>query len=207
MLRLLSLFPRVLALSRASSGRRLASSVSEIDKAALARLLQQRSARPLLIDVREPDEFRAGAIPTAVNVPLGQIESVLRDAGEWRRIVGVAPPPPQAGEQVVFYCRSGRRSAMAAAVAAHLGLRAVNYLGSYLDWSSAPPITANDIPQQVEAADQAMLDADAAQNRCEVPREWRPHVRCRYQSPHALSLMLLHAIQRNATHRIRWAGL
>jgi rhodanese-related sulfurtransferase len=54
----------------------------------------------LLLDVRTPGEFASGHLPGAVNVPIDALEA---EAGE------IA-----AGREVVVYCRSGRRSAMAA---------------------------------------------------------------------------------------------
>ena len=53
-----------------------------------------------LIDVREPDEFAAGSLPAAVNIPL---ERLLGDPGQLDR-----------GRRVVLLCRSGRRSGVAA---------------------------------------------------------------------------------------------
>ncbi len=57
---------------------------------------------PVLIDVRESDEFEAGHIPGARHVPRGHLES---------RIEGAAPDRSQ---RVVLYCASGNRSALAA---------------------------------------------------------------------------------------------
>jgi molybdopterin/thiamine biosynthesis adenylyltransferase/rhodanese-related sulfurtransferase len=58
--------------------------------------------RPLLIDVREQHEFEAGHIPGAIHVPRGHLES---------RIDGKAGDRSQ---QIVLYCASGQRSALAA---------------------------------------------------------------------------------------------
>lgn len=50
-----------------------------------------------IIDVREPFEYQAGHVDGAVNIPVGEIQSVElpRD------------------EAIVVYCRSGARSGMA----------------------------------------------------------------------------------------------
>jgi sulfur-carrier protein adenylyltransferase/sulfurtransferase len=58
--------------------------------------------RPVLIDVRETDEFTTGHIPGAKHVPRGYLES---------RIEGVVPDH---ATQIVLYCASGNRSAYAA---------------------------------------------------------------------------------------------
>lgn len=57
-----------------------------------------------LVDVREPHEFAAYAIPGAVNVPLSTIRS------------GAVPDAVAAGEEVLVYCAAGVRSAQAVAI-------------------------------------------------------------------------------------------
>jgi rhodanese-related sulfurtransferase len=61
-----------------------------------------------VVDVRTPAEFAAGHVPGAVNIPFDEI---ARRAGE----LG-GPETP-----VVLYCRSGRRSAIAADALRRLG--------------------------------------------------------------------------------------
>lgn len=82
-----------------------------------------------VIDVREPSEFAGGAIPGAVNVPLGRLragaEAALRDAGVERG----------AGAPVIFVCHSGMRSRLACnAMAEVLGERALNLAGGMSRW-------------------------------------------------------------------------
>lgn len=38
-------------------------------------------------------------------------------------------------DNIIFYCRSGRRSETACEIARSKGLSAKNYLGSYLEWA------------------------------------------------------------------------
>jgi phage shock protein E len=52
------------------------------------------------VDVRSEDEFRDGAYPGAVNIPLHELAA---------RMVEI-----ERGRKVVLYCASGARSAMAA---------------------------------------------------------------------------------------------
>ncbi|KAM0753753.1 endoplasmic reticulum protein [Meredithblackwellia eburnea MCA 4105] len=89
----------------------------------------------LLIDVREPDEVAQGNIPSSVNVPLSSFEKSLSlDEGDFTKIHGFHKPTK--GQQIIFYCRSGKRSATALDLAKRAGYRAVrNYEGSWLDWS------------------------------------------------------------------------
>ena len=62
-----------------------------------------------LVDVREPHEFAAYAIPGAVNVPLSTIRS------------GAVPDAVAAGEEVLVYCAAGVRSAQAVAILQEAG--------------------------------------------------------------------------------------
>jgi thiosulfate/3-mercaptopyruvate sulfurtransferase len=92
----------------------------------------------VLLDVRTPGEYdgtrgsgcdpRQGHIPHARNV---DTFTLLRSApDELEALVG-AP----AGAEVVAYCHSGQRSAMATEVLRSHGYAARNYVGSWHEWS------------------------------------------------------------------------
>ncbi|GGQ24927.1 rhodanese-like domain-containing protein [Streptosporangium sandarakinum] len=76
-----------------------------------------------LLDVRENDEWRAGHAPTAVHIPLGELQ------------VRAGEVPPDAPVYVI--CRSGGRSAHAAAWLNHVGRDAINVGGGMQAWGSA----------------------------------------------------------------------
>jgi len=77
-----------------------------------------------IIDVREARDFRQGHIPNARLLPL---PSILAEPAEI----------PQDG-QVVFVCRSGRRSARAAYVLQKKGFANISVLqGGILGWEAA----------------------------------------------------------------------
>jgi len=81
---------------------------------------------PLLVDVREVDEYHAGALPGAVLVPRGVLE---RDA---------AGALPDTGAEVVLYCAGDARSALAARVLQEMGYISVRYLeGGFDAWRDA----------------------------------------------------------------------
>ena len=90
---------------------------NRITPAQARQLMQQRAG---LWDVRTPAEYAAGHIPGAHNIPLDRLEEQL-------------PNLPSNGHPVIVYCRSGRRSAMAAELLAQAGRRVYD-LGSINCW-------------------------------------------------------------------------
>ncbi|KAH0838593.1 Rhodanese-like domain-containing protein [Lanmaoa asiatica] len=89
-----------------------------------------------LIDVREPDEVMQGSIPSSVNLPLSVLANSLNlNAQAFRSQHGFDKPGK--AQEVVFYCRSGKRSASACDIARRNGYENIaNYEGSWLDWVS-----------------------------------------------------------------------
>ena len=75
--------------------------------------IQSNISSPIIIDVRSPQEFATGSIEGAVNLPLkGLPDSLLSEGIEL-------------DEEVVVYCRSGRRSAQAKTVLKAAGFELV----------------------------------------------------------------------------------
>ena len=61
-----------------------------------------------------------GAIPSAVNVPLTELSSAFGMRGaDWHRAYGF--PKPTKEQELIFYCRSGKRSTTACDVAKRNG--------------------------------------------------------------------------------------
>lgn len=83
---------------------------------------EQKSMRDgILLDVREPHEFKSGHIPGAKNLPLSQLKS---------RINEVPKDKP-----VLLYCQSGMRSKRAAALFKKNGISSiVNLQGGIMAW-------------------------------------------------------------------------
>jgi rhodanese-related sulfurtransferase len=83
-----------------------------------------RNGRLLLVDVREPNETAVERFPEAVLVPLSSFDP--------------AAIPEPAGREVVFACRSGRRSVTASLVAQEQGFPYGSHLaGGILAWKAA----------------------------------------------------------------------
>lgn len=80
-----------------------AGSVARVDGAAAREAV---GSGAMLVDVRTPEEFEAGHIEGAVNVPVDQVGASDVFEGQ---------------ETIVVYCRSGRRSAAAAQQLAGMG--------------------------------------------------------------------------------------
>jgi thiosulfate/3-mercaptopyruvate sulfurtransferase len=103
--------------------------------------LNERLGEPglVLLDVRRADEFagevvapcdpRAGRIPGARHLDVAQLLAAP-DVEAVRTLVGA-----EAGAEVIAYCHSGSRSAMAVDVLAAAGYDARNYAGSWHEWS------------------------------------------------------------------------
>jgi phage shock protein E len=69
---------------------------------------------PIIIDVREPEEFAAGHVKGALNLPLSKLSD---DSTQLKDI------PKSA--KVVLYCNTGRRSGLAMDVLNRLGYKDV----------------------------------------------------------------------------------
>ena len=100
--------------------------------------LVDRLGAVAILDVRTEREYdgtggqacdpRQGHIPGARHLDLYRMFELTPD--EVRAAVGLP-----AGAEVIAYCHSGGRSAMAAQVLGSLGYNARNYVGSWHEWS------------------------------------------------------------------------
>ncbi|KAJ4355251.1 hypothetical protein N0V95_003081 [Ascochyta clinopodiicola] len=97
-------------------------------------ILENPSDSRLLIDVREPHEYDANSIPTAINLPItSHPDALLLSESEFQDQFGFAKPPTN--KEVVFFCKAGVRSKAAAGIARQAGYTNVGeYMGSWNDW-------------------------------------------------------------------------
>ena len=87
-----------------------------------AAIMMKEESGYVILDVRRPDEFAAGHIPNAINVPNETIGTAE-----------IAELPNK--DQLIFvYCRSGRRSKEAAEKLVKLGYTNIVEFGGILDW-------------------------------------------------------------------------
>src|SRR4051795_7711890 len=95
--------------------------IREVDTAEADELRRQPGA--VVLDVREPDEYEQGAIPDALHIPRGQLESSIEG-----RVTDRATP-------LIVHCAGGTRSAFAAQTLAQLGYTdVVSVAGGFNKW-------------------------------------------------------------------------
>jgi len=97
-------------------------SVSSIKPLELNEKLKN-GTRPLVIDVRQPDEYRSGHIAGAKLIPLDTLSRRIKELPQNREIVCV--------------CASGNRSNSATRILVKAGFKAVNMQGGMLSWRRA----------------------------------------------------------------------
>ncbi len=109
------------------------SPIREIDHAELDAL---RAKGAPFIDVREPGEFAEGRIPGAVNIPRGVLEFEV----DGHPAVNCIKDPALSHREtpVILSCRSGARSALAAAALKDLGFaEPVSLAGGFMGWTNS----------------------------------------------------------------------
>jgi phage shock protein E len=97
-----------------------------ISQAELLTRIDKKDPDVVVLDVRTPAEFAAGHVPGARNVSHDQLAAKLPELGDLK------------DKQVVLYCRSGRRSQLAAETLSKAGFTKLRHLeGDYLAWEEA----------------------------------------------------------------------
>lgn len=99
----------------------------------------------LFVDVREAHEVTEGVIPGAVHIPLERVETAINpDSPYYNAAFDDAA-------EIVFYCASGRRSAVAAQRATETGFRQVSHVeGGIRAWADAGgPVQAVRAPDRL----------------------------------------------------------
>lgn len=95
--------------------------VRHVTSAEAIRLLNQEKG--LLMDVREPDEYRTGHVPNAMNVPLSGLAGSLKQIEKYKSL------------PLIVCCRTSQRSARAAVTLRKQGFANVQVLaGGMLGW-------------------------------------------------------------------------
>jgi rhodanese-related sulfurtransferase len=95
---------------------------TDIDPADLAELMQREGEAAQVIDVREPHEREAGHIARTGHIPMNELAARAGEIDKERT--------------VVFYCRVGVRSDMAAQAFRASGYRALSMSGGLVRWAA-----------------------------------------------------------------------
>jgi sulfur-carrier protein adenylyltransferase/sulfurtransferase len=109
--------------------------VDEVDVAALKSNIDDRERTPIIVDVRERDEWEQGHVPGARFIPRGFLEMRIEEQ------------VPEKDQPVYLYCAGGVRSIFAAQALQQLGYEnAISVAGGFGAWKDAGyPF---DIPRQ-----------------------------------------------------------
>ena len=76
----------------------------------------------IILDVRTQEEYDEGHVPGAILIPNTEIENRAEEE------------LPDKAQLILVYCRSGRRSKLAAQILADLGYTNVKEFGGIIDW-------------------------------------------------------------------------
>ena len=87
-----------------------------------AKQIMDTEAGYIILDVREQDEYDEGHIPDAILIPYTQIEEKANEM------------LPDKNQLILVYCRSGRRSKIAAQSLVELGYTNIREFGGIIDW-------------------------------------------------------------------------
>ena len=87
------------------------------------------AGRAAVLDVRTKEEYDEKHIPCALLIPYDMIEK------------GAPRLLPDKDEEILIYCRSGRRSAIAAKTLAEMGYTRAFDFGGIIDWPYATEST------------------------------------------------------------------
>ena len=102
-----------------------AADVPLITQADLLKRIDGKDPELVVLDVRTPAEFAAGHVPGAKNVSHDQLATRLDELASMR------------DKQVVLYCRSGRRTLLAADTLRKAGFTKLLHLqGDYMEWEA-----------------------------------------------------------------------
>lgn len=98
--------------------------VKGADCASALQLINHREA--VVLDVREPDEFKGGHLLNAKSIPLGKLRERIGELERYR------------DKPIVVVCRSGNRSATACAMLGREGFaQAYNLTGGVMAWQKS----------------------------------------------------------------------
>ena len=104
----------------------LGSRLSGIEQADTLKATRLYNDDALILDVREDKEYAAGHIPKAKHIPLGSLNSRIKELDKYKN------------KPILVTCRSGQRSARACSMLKKAGFETVfNQSGGIIAWERA----------------------------------------------------------------------
>lgn len=98
--------------------------VKDVDTNGALQLINHKNA--FVLDVRQPDEYKAGHMLNAELIPLGKLKERISELEKYK------------DKPVVVVCRSGNRSGTACAILSKRGFtQAYNMVGGMMAWQKA----------------------------------------------------------------------
>ncbi|MEA2031877.1 MAG: rhodanese-like domain-containing protein [candidate division Zixibacteria bacterium] len=120
--------------------------LTEITPADLKKLMQRKN-NLVIVDVREPKEFEAGDISGSVNIPRGLLE------------FKITKKYPNKSTNIVIYCKSGGRAALAAEALKDIKYKNVKSLaGGWEAWSKFAATPVSEVKAVVGAAKKSITE-------------------------------------------------
>ncbi|MEY3465724.1 MAG: lipocalin family protein [Steroidobacteraceae bacterium] len=112
--------------------REILARVAPVTATTLRERIDTPAGRPVILDVRAPEEFAAGHLPGARNIPYDQIPNKINELKSMQH------------SEIVVYCRSGRRAAIAIETLLGAGFDQLRHLeGDFEGWRAAgQPVSA-----------------------------------------------------------------
>jgi rhodanese-related sulfurtransferase len=95
----------------------------ELEQVSAEEAITLAAGSSVLLDVREGWEWDAGHAPTAIHIPLGELEARIAELPR--------------DKTVLVVCHSGARSLRAAGALQHEGFTVVNVVGGMMAWERA----------------------------------------------------------------------
>jgi rhodanese-related sulfurtransferase len=125
--------------------------IAPLTQDAFLALAKSGAKAPFVLDVRTPEEYVAGHVPGAVNIPHDQVAARLAEVPKDR--------------DVVLYCRSGKRAALAGGVLAGNGYTRLQHLeGDMTAWQEQQrPV---EVPRDPSACAAALKEGKAQAEAC-----------------------------------------
>ncbi len=113
-----------------------------------ARTIFDTAAYYLLLDVREPGEYKPGYIPDAINLPRGLVEFKIQSEKFWENKMRYLPDH---SDLILVYCQKGKRAILAANTLKKMGFENVKYIiGGFKKWELTYPNDYHFIPEETQ---------------------------------------------------------